>query len=871
MLVRLNSDDDDSDGVIDYDDGFDKDTLPGTGDEAMLKNNPDGSFSPVKDDELVEIHLTALPAGLSNGTVALELIQGQEQLRVWASPDKGKGNVLIEPGNVSGVTPRKEWLLGQDIDNLGALPQSIYLEGVKATPGPAVLVTKYIAPDGLETEMDRLLISVYQLALTPDYTRDGKIDEQDWNRVTADKPWRFWINDDDDGDSDPVTGLTTDTGTLPLESPDDLPGQGKDNDDEQVNGIRDLVDFFPLRLDISSLVALLPPAQGYRYLLRNVDGALGLVEGQIAGGIAAGTKLTSDGVGEYLTEPSTGIAFGEASVRVITKEGVALSEAFLQKLIESDQSGIVLLEGRQPTAEPLVLEVRDTSGALVISQSFPLEIVPVEQMYGHKNLRAVAGGPGGGINRFAGFSDPNSPDYYLKSKQPYCMQGVDKNLVWMHGYNVTSADARTTFAEVFKRFFHAGLNGRFFGVEWYGNPPAFGAPHYHQAVVNAFATAQAYKDFITSFPGSTSIAAHSLGNLVVGSAIHDHGLEGFAQYFAIDASVALEAYGQIVEAEELVSPEGTFSVDPSADMIKVEGWPDYIAAGQSRLLASEWHELFPATDNRSQLTWRNRLAKVVSITGQKVYNFFSSTEEVLRTYADDDLVWDAGGANPRIYSWVKQEKFKGRRDRIGDVPQVGMDIGGASSNYGGWSFSDSYKEPTWLPPFSRHYSPEEAASGISDDALKTSPFFALDVWHLFSDPNSILEPNLDNLVATVDGLTPSDYVLKKIAETGLKSYYTDNTPAHNKVLVRDWLLAEAFPATTLPLGANRYENLESNNIDMSGDKTSESHCCKTRELSWPRSSSMAPGRRDWWHSDYKDVPYQHTYEFYTKIKSLTGD
>jgi hypothetical protein len=91
-----------------------------------------------------------------------------------------------------------------------------------------------------------------------------------------------------------------------------------------------------------------------------------------------------------------------------------------------------------------------------------------------------------------------------------------------------------------------------------------------------------------AIPGSSSIAAHSLGNMVVGAAIQDHGLSRFGKYFAIDASVALEAYGQVADVASQVNPDGTFAVDPSADMIKVEEWPDYIAAGQSRLLASEY-------------------------------------------------------------------------------------------------------------------------------------------------------------------------------------------------------------------------------------------------------------------------------------------
>jgi hypothetical protein len=45
----------------------------------------------------------------------------------------------------------------------------------------------------------------------------------------------------------------------------------------------------------------------------------------------------------------------------------------------------------------------------------------------------------------------------------------------------------------------------------------------------------------------------------------------------------------------------------------VEDWPEYISAGQSRLLASEWYRLFQGnspSDNRALITWRNRLLNV---------------------------------------------------------------------------------------------------------------------------------------------------------------------------------------------------------------------------------------------------------------------
>jgi len=106
----------------------------------------------------------------------------------------------------------------------------------------------------------------------------------------------------------------------------------------------------------------------------------------------------------------------------------------------------------------------------------------------------------------------------------------------------------------------------------------------------------------------------------------------------------------------------------------------------------------------------------------------------------------------------------------------------------------------------------------------------------------------------------------------LASYYENNQKAQDLVTVRDWLLAEAFPATTLPMGANKYTPLEGNNIDMSGDSSDpqidQIACCKTNEAAWPRKMN---GIGVWYHSDYKDIPYQHVHEFYRKIKELSGN
>jgi hypothetical protein len=105
-----------------------------------------------------------------------------------------------------------------------------------------------------------------------------------------------------------------------------------------------------------------------------------------------------------------------------------------------------------------------------------------------------------------------------------------------------------------------------------------------------------------------------------------------------------------------------------------------------------------------------------------------------------------------------------------------------------------------------------------------------------------------------------------VSETVLSDYYRKNTPAHNLLQVRDWLLAEAFPATTLPMGANENGKLRDNNIDMS-QPTPDG--CKTNEIAWPRPQTVLLPTKEWRHSDYKEISYQHVYEFYRKIKITT--
>ncbi|MBU1715844.1 MAG: hypothetical protein KKG70_09555, partial [Proteobacteria bacterium] len=128
LVVPLNLDDDDGDGVVDNIDGYDADGKAGNEDDLIADTN-DSTIN-VFDDDLVPIKLTGLPTTLTEGKVVLEVIQGQEQIRVWTDFEKDKSSVLFHPRN-DAPNPKKEWVLGEDIANISELPKMLFIEGLQ--------------------------------------------------------------------------------------------------------------------------------------------------------------------------------------------------------------------------------------------------------------------------------------------------------------------------------------------------------------------------------------------------------------------------------------------------------------------------------------------------------------------------------------------------------------------------------------------------------------------------------------------------------------------------------------------------------------------------------------------------------------------
>jgi len=242
-----------------------------------------------------------------------------------------------------------------------------------------------------------------------------------------------------------------------------------------------------------------------------------------------------------------------------------------------------------------------------------------------------------------------------------------KNVVFLHGFNVTPEEARAWHSEMFKRLWQSGSKARFHAVTWRGDVGWPNALRYHEDVVSAFATAPHLKNYVNGLSGEKIMMAHSLGNMVVSSAIADHGM-GVHKYFMLNAAVPAEAYDPSLWSD---SPD-------ASNRLVHDYWRDYT----NTCWSAKWHELFAGapSDDRGRLTWKGRFAGV--LTGTAAYNFYSSGDSA--NSADGDQLFElleetpATGTPPpfRRYAWQKQETHKGRN---------AFDPAGTS--WAGWGFA----------------------------------------------------------------------------------------------------------------------------------------------------------------------------------------
>jgi hypothetical protein len=665
-----------------------------------------------------------------------------------------------------------------------------YLEGVK--PGKITLEFSY--QKGSTSFKHEQEFEVFGPLLVADVDRDGMIDPlRDMSALAATQYLRHWVNDD------------SDAGEAGDASYQDIPGSasaaGMENG--RVDGSRDLVDFFPV------LVRLPPVRFGEvsSMKLRNVDEAFNVVF----------TKLGRGNVRDHLTVPGLsdcGLEGGETAASAktyrVTDAGLDMPLKCFEP--ETVREVVLLVEASKETESLLELVVGFTDGK-ESTYSIPVSAHGVEQMFRHVDLTGLAKEYDGGS-----ITPPVAPrgtDVNVPSNMPDS-ETNGKHFVFVHGYNIDAQEARGWNAEMFKRMYALGSKAKFIGVTWNGTPHTYvpdliseGYPDYHKAVFHAFLTGDGLAAAL-SLPAAAdvTVAAHSLGNIVVSHAIQSGGFRP-SRYYMINAVVPMEALDPSVLVDPDHVPTLSLDLDEQDDrsqMARQMTESDWDGRNP-RLFASNWHKLFAgdAGDARRNLKWAGLFEDLGS--NPNVYNFYSNGEDVVQNPKSRSswVVLDmAKNWDKKRGAWGHQEMIKG-----------GAGLGAAvmSRVQGGWSAN--------LAAYSFNHAPSKEQA--PDSLLKVDPYF--------------------NKFQEVALFSPDAHVASAMA-------------AEPKV--RYDLLARGIPSLSYAAAANKIAAFTNErNFDMEAD-------CRVPDA-WPAEGHDGLRVNRWIHSDFKNVALPYVYPMYQKM------
>ncbi len=255
----------------------------------------------------------------------------------------------------------------------------------------------------------------------------------------------------------------------------------------------------------------------------------------------------------------------------------------------------------------------------------------------------------------------------------------------------------------------------FHNIDWCSDIGPAG--NFQQNASNAFEIASVIAADLNAVQGEKVVMAHSLGNMVVSSMIHDHRLQ-VSKYFMCDSAVPAEAYDTSLA---------------HTNLLVHSKWNEYPAKAR----ANEWYHCFEddPEDDRNKLTWAGRFPDVA----QHAVVFYSTGDHVLELVKTNDVGLLVGYENSaqkfERYSWHKQELRKGRKSSNPLVLNVG------ATDWSGWSFRKNFVGRNIIQPTN--------AWQMSMSELKTNTVFKVypDSMNTNSIPRIVLDYHLTQGIA----------------------------------------------------------------------------------------------------------------------------
>ena len=315
-----------------------------------------------------------------------------------------------------------------------------------------------------------------------------------YDETSNEKPFRFWINDDNDG-------------TMASEE-DVIPSTVPDYQDGIIKSRRDLEDFARLQVYVGGLQEVLESGSvKLAFEWRDTEGSSPKIKLYRATDI--GTKYLEDsGTAMTMTMEPFRETLGEVSVDapLYMPEWFWTRTSPYSNVPKTLPSAWLLFEGSGEGKGRLVLSFWKGNQRIGESAGVWLDVKNIKKMYIRSDQE----------NQYAGDAEDVTED----------------TIVFVHGWRMSPA-GKSNFAETFyKRLWHRGFKGRYAAFQWntfwnedhqwvkFIGPLDAYLSKYNDSEKIAWESAEALKMFVNHLPGERKhMAAHSMGNIVASEAI----------------------------------------------------------------------------------------------------------------------------------------------------------------------------------------------------------------------------------------------------------------------------------------------------------------------------------------------------------------
>jgi hypothetical protein len=379
-------------------------------------------------------------------------------------------------------------------------------------------------------------VMLVPVELMVDGNRDGEMSFDDpaihdLDGTTKEKPYRFWVNDDQDNVA---------IGTVPTSygEGETVPASNPNYNDPNIRTVRDLEDWSRLWISFKGLTDLIKDEDV------TVELQFVAIEGQPS--IKVCQAVEPDGGTKYLTDGDTAsiqiagnsdVIYGPVSVNTALNLKDDAHSDWIDTLSDTNSTLHLLFEGVSEGKGTLQLRIKKAGQVMGQCPYLYFEIKNVNKMYARFDIS--------GNNQWASVGYDNASDE------------ENQALVFVHGWRL-SPEGASNFAEsMFKRLWWQGFKGRFVAVRWntywtnaFEDVPGFGQPlnaylsRFDDSEHNAWYAGQGLKSVVNGLPPhyQKCVVAHSMGNIVAGAAL----LNGMQvnNYALLHAAVPASCYDE---------------------------------------------------------------------------------------------------------------------------------------------------------------------------------------------------------------------------------------------------------------------------------------------------------------------------------------